>query len=50
MAEKAFRVIIAWLGGAFAIILVVANIAVAVVSPPAFLTEPLLTKKVDDLK
>jgi hypothetical protein len=32
MAEKAFRVIIAWLGGAFAIILVVANIAVAVVS------------------
>jgi hypothetical protein len=32
MAENAFRVIIAWLGGAFAVILVVANIAVAVVS------------------
>jgi Protein of unknown function (DUF3365) len=32
MAENAFRVIIAWLGGAFAVILLVANIAVAVVS------------------
>jgi hypothetical protein len=32
MAENAFRVIIAWLGGAFAVILVVANFAMAVVS------------------
>jgi hypothetical protein len=32
MAENAFRVIIAWLGGAFAVILGVANLAVAVVS------------------
>jgi hypothetical protein len=32
MAENAFRVIIAWLGGAFCVILIVANIAVAVVS------------------
>jgi uncharacterized protein DUF3365 len=32
MAENAFRVIIAWLGGAFAVILVVANVAVAIVS------------------
>ena len=31
MAENAFRVIIAWLGGAFGSVLVIANIAVAVV-------------------
>ncbi len=32
IAENAFRVIIAWLGGAFGGILVIANIAVAMVS------------------
>jgi hypothetical protein len=34
MAENAFRVIVAWLGGAFGGILLVANVAVAVVARP----------------
>jgi hypothetical protein len=34
MAENAFRVIVAWLGGAFGGILLVANVAVAIVVPP----------------
>jgi protein-histidine pros-kinase len=34
MAENAFRVIVAWLGGAFGGILLIANVAVAIVVRP----------------